>query len=311
MADDQLDDWLESLNPVLERLGWFLPSGFVQDFSPGSLDGLEAVLLANVPPGGAPPTDSGLVDSALGYLGEALLRVGGGHWAWDHDPDSPDHDLPLVCPDPALGLPPVSPMELLRRARRSGGSGELRRAHAALAAAVADHQAAHPGWRPTKRHTPGVDEADPATEAQDPWLTGWLAQRAAAFADWAADCGGSAAWDFSRDSIDALEQLLLGRIATAEAFEAPEQREFVAGAAWYLGEAVRRSAGGVRWQYRPVPPGYPDARAYFEATNDAWAGAPYLAQYPDGDSADPRSSLHLAVVRREPGRLRRRFDAFR
>jgi hypothetical protein len=149
-AIDRLATWLEALGLVLDRLAWFVPQDFSHDFSPASLDSLEWVLATQVPDsgaatgpgaGGGPGIDSGpgidgepagpglihdglvntgLVDSAMAYLGEALMRVGGGRWAWDDDPASPTADLPIVLFDDALGLPPMSPLQLMVQARAAG-----------------------------------------------------------------------------------------------------------------------------------------------------------------------------------------------
>ncbi len=51
--------------------------------------------------------------AAISYIGEALLRLGGGSWVWDEDPASASYDLPLARPDDELDLSPVSPMHLL------------------------------------------------------------------------------------------------------------------------------------------------------------------------------------------------------
>jgi len=109
----------------------------------------------------------------------------------------------------------------------------------------------------------------------------------------------AAARDFSAESIARLTKLTLHRIADVEVFNAPANAAFVAGATWYLGETLRRTATGVSWQYQPVPDGYADARDYYAQTGDAWVGAPYLLQHPDGAMADPRSLLKIAVIRRE------------
>src|ERR1041384_1600903 len=109
MADERseqapLEEWLEVLPPVLDRLGWFVPADFRADYSADSLDVIEALLAQQVTPTatGDRPADTGLVESASAYLGEALLRVAGGQWDWDTDASSATHDLPLVRFDDAL-----------------------------------------------------------------------------------------------------------------------------------------------------------------------------------------------------------------
>jgi hypothetical protein len=290
-----LADWLQALPPVLDRLGWFVPAGFRPDFSADSLDVVEAVLAEQVTlaPTGEWPADTGLVESASAYLGEALLRVAGGRWDWDADPSSPTHDLPLVRFDDTLGLPAAAPLRLLIDARRAGTGVELRAAHERLQRAVAEYQSSHPGWKPAQ-------QPEPAPPPRDPWLTDWLDRRANAFPAWSEATGEAGAWDFARGSIDRLVNLALRRLTTVEEFTAEQNAEFVEGAAWYLGETVRRSATGTSWQYQPVPDGYKDARDYYAQTGDAWAGSPYLLRQPEGSMADPRSLLKVAVIRKEP-----------
>ncbi len=95
--------------------------------------------------------------AAISYIGEALLRLGGGSWVWDEDPASASYDLPLARPDDELDLSPVSPMHLLVEAVRRRTGHEFARVHAALEQAVSDRRAHVPAWSPTKEDTPGVD----------------------------------------------------------------------------------------------------------------------------------------------------------
>src|SRR5258708_3593341 len=138
---DELADWLQALPPILDRLAWFVPADFRADYSTDSLDVLEATLAAQVvptPTGDLPP-DTGLIESACAYLGEALLRVAGGRWDWDDVPSSPTHDLPILRFDEALGLPAVAPLRALIDARQAGTSSELRQLHQRLQKPVAEH----------------------------------------------------------------------------------------------------------------------------------------------------------------------------
>jgi len=281
-----LEEWLVSLPPVLDRLAWFVPADFHPDFSTDSLDVVEAALTEQVT-----TEDTGLVDSAMAYVGEALLRVAGGRWEWDDAAG-----LPTLRFDEALGLPELLPLQVLIDARKTANGVELRKAHESLQRAVAEYQASHPGWVPAK---PG----EAAQLPREQWLTDWLERRERAFATWADAIGGVAAWDFTADSIDRLAELTLRRFAIVDEFGAPEQAEFVDGARWYLGEVARRGASGVSWQYQPVPEGYADARDYYAQTGDAWVGSPYLLGS-DSSMADPRSLLKVAVIRREPGSVR-------
>src|SRR2546423_3747607 len=100
-----LADWLQALPPVLDRLGWFVPAGFRPDFSADSLDVVEAVLAEQVTlaPTGEWPADTGLVESASAYLGEALLRVAGGRGGRGAGPAGPAPHLPPGRVDATLG----------------------------------------------------------------------------------------------------------------------------------------------------------------------------------------------------------------
>lgn len=104
--EDPLEEWLDSL---LERfLGLSHDEaieGIDLDFSAGSLRGLEAVVVArfDFPDDVRGPDDEDFVLSMAGYLGEALLRLAGGSWSWDDDPDSASFDLALVEADPPSG----------------------------------------------------------------------------------------------------------------------------------------------------------------------------------------------------------------
>ena len=301
-AGDELTDWLQALPPILDRLAWFVPADFHADYSTDSLDVLEATLAAQVVPtatGDLPP-DTGLIESACAYLGQALLRVAGGGWDWDAAPTSPTRGLPILRFDAALGLPAVAPLRLLIEARKAGTGTELRKVHERLQQSVAEYQSSHPGWTPAQS---GEEAIDPATRPPAPELTEWLAEREKAFAPWA-EAAGDGPWDYRAESVARLTHLTLSRFPDVEAFNAPANAEFVAGATWYLGETVRRTAPGVYWQYQPVPDGYADAHDYYAQTGDAWVGAPYLLQYPNDAMTDPRSLLKIAVIRREPDVVR-------
>ena len=84
------------------------------------------------------------------------------------------------------------------------------------------------------------------------YLQRWLSEREAQFPAWVRDYGGDGAeavWDFSPDSLDALEDLVIERGSPPEQLLEDEQNApFVDGALWYLGEVLRRT--------RPLPWGY-------------------------------------------------------
>lgn len=297
----ELDDWLELMHPRLARLqDSELPDDFPFDYSRESLEAIEAIILERFDDGAwSTPDARGFVEGAMGYLGEALLRVGGGAWDWDNDDESPSYDLPLVRPDGELGLPPVSPLDLIAAAASRRSGGEFARQYATLQNAVTDRQAVESSWTPTKELTPGVD--DVLDSPMPEFLVGWLAEREAAFPKWVADyAGGHGTWDFSPESLDTLEDLVRSTIPSFEDFTKPEYADFAQGAAWYLGQVMHFAKGG-QWHYNPgeLDPLMP------------WRGRPYIKQNSqDGHATVPIIGIKNALRVREPGFLRGRLQRF-
>jgi hypothetical protein len=286
--DERLETWCAELDPVLARLQAFeLPADFPFDFTPASLARLEAIALDRFPRGTAPATPAGsFLESATAYIGEALLRAGGGDWDWDDE-----SDLPVVRLDDILELPPISPLRLLTGAMGRRTGNELTEAYARVAVAIDRH----PGWTPPKEPEP----------APLPWLENWLAERERAFPDWAADAGGG--WDFSPTSLDALEALIRRRLPTEGAFDDAANHDFVEGAVWYFGEVARRHKPAARWQYNRAEPGSSDVRLSPEL--NPWVGRPFIEQTtPDGNATVPIFDLQFAVAEGTPGYLTERLE---
>jgi hypothetical protein len=272
------------------------------DFSGDSLGTWEAYLryLFDTPEEMAAPAKRWLVEGMIAYLGETLLRVGGGGWREAGRPDRVFRGLPVIEADGALALPLVSPADLAVEVVRDRRAGLLAGVCGEWRQAVGAYRAAHPGWAPTKRRTPGLDPADPAAvDADAGWLRDWLAARAAAFPGWRERFGGGVAWDFSADSAEALGALVVRVTPTLDELADPGNAAFVDGATWYLGETLRRVKGG-EWRYRS---GDPDRGMYF--------GRPYVEQSPPYDeTTDPLLALRLTVDRGDPGVLRERYEDF-
>jgi hypothetical protein len=229
-----------------------------------------------------------------------------GCWEWDTDPGSTTFDQPVIHPDTALDRPAVAPLRLVAQAVRSRTGREFSGEHATLDAAAAEYRKTHPSWSPVKEHTHGLDEID---APRHEWLSRWLAERSAAFPKWVASFGGDpATWDFSVDTYDLLEDLVLHRLSAVEDVTRPERDNFVQGAIWYLGEIPRRTRASVDWRYNPAVPG---STNYAESPSNPWVGRPYVTQQPDGDSAVPVAELKHVIRAREPGYLRQRFASFR
>jgi hypothetical protein len=302
--EERLESWREEMSPVLARLEAFeLPADFPFDFSAASLARLEQLVLDRFPAGRAPAEPAGgFLEAAIAYIGESLLRTGGGQWDWDAEAD-----VPLVRPDEALKLPSISPLRLIIAAAGRRTGTELAGAHAELAAAVDEHAAAHPGWSPTKVPTPGVDEV--GEPAASPWLAAWLAERERAFPAWAAGSGvAPASWDFSPASVDALEALVRRRLPATGALTDAAHHDFAQGAAWYYGEVARRNKTAARWRYSPGVPGSSDIRESYE--RNPYVGRPYIDQPgPEGDSLVPILVIEVALMEDEPGFMASRLNA--
>ncbi|WP_052869122.1 hypothetical protein [Streptomyces niger] len=282
---DPLENWLEGMQPRLAGLVDFeWPEGSLTDYSPALLAQLEAELVARIEPA------EDFVERVAGYLGEALLSVAGGRWAWDER-----RGLPVVQPDPELGLPAVCPAELVERARRHRDGDEFGRSRRDLARAVAEKQAATPGWTPSKQPTPGLDRE--LTVPGSAYLDGWLAERAAALPAWLDTYAERPElWDFSRKSLDELETT--ARQLVDEPEELAAHSAFAEGASWYLGE-VLRPAMRAHWCYHA---GEPDG-------DNMFIGRPFLDQLvPEGAVAVPFLLLRLALADRNPGVLRYAYE---
>lgn len=287
-AVDPLEDWLEYMQPRLAGLVDFeLPAGAVtlMDRSPAALARLEAELLARTAPG------ADFLERVAGFLGESLLSAAGGNWTWDER-----RGLPVVTPDPELGLPSVCPAELVEEARLRRDGDEFGRGLRELERAVAEKQATVPGWTPVKQPTPGLDE-DPTATFDWPYLDAWLAERAAGLSAWLATYAERPElWDFSQGSLDELEAAARQRVSGPD--ELAAHNEFAEGASWYLGE-VLRPAMRAQWCYVP---GEPDG-------DNMFVGRPFLDQLiPDGTVAVPFLLIQVALADRAPGVLRHAYD---
>ncbi|MGH3647518.1 MAG: hypothetical protein ACRDTM_10130 [Micromonosporaceae bacterium] len=225
---------------------------------------MEEVLLERFGPGVAPARDTGFTDSVMGYVDETLIRLAGGGWGWQTDPGE-YADTPLVHPDDALELPPISPLRLMVQAVRARTGKEFSAAYQRLREAVARHQERDPSWSPVNAQ---------ADRPRHEWLVNWLATREAGFAGWVTESGREAdTWDFSEDSLDALESLVRQRIPTLEAIDEPANTDFVQGAVWYFGEVAVRHKGATWWYV----PDDADSGGY-EASGNPWVGEPYVMQ---------------------------------
>jgi hypothetical protein len=82
-------------------------------------------------------------------------------------------------------------------------------------------------------------------------LARWLTAHNDEFPRWIQQFGSGQDWDFSVDSLDALEALIRRRASgPEELLEDKANADFVEGAAWYFGEVLRRQdPDRTRWSY--------------------------------------------------------------
>ncbi|UYQ62859.1 hypothetical protein [Streptomyces peucetius] len=134
------------------------------------------------------------------------------------------------------------------------------------------------------------DRMDEGLDRQrHPELLVWLEEREAAFERWAAALGPDRPWDFSAASLDALEDVVRERFAGVEEVMAAKTSDFVQGATWYVGEAVRRSyaACGTHdplvWMYDPTPPTGHAPSTFFAAATPFVIDTPFVGAPGSGD----------------------------
>lgn len=290
----QLQEWTDGIPGLLEHAQdsmetWDVPV----DLSPASLQALEAMLLdlyAADDTDAALSPDDATLRAAAAYLGESLVRITGGEWAWSTKPltgsdgqrvAAGSDGRPVVHPD--ADLDPIAPYVLIGDAltARTGTvfAAEARRLRNAMTAS-------------------GIPVAGPDP---DPQLEEWLADREAEFTAWAEEAGGAAdRWDFGAASLDDLAAVLRSRYGSDdELTEAREEGTFVDGAVWYAGEVARRTKGAV-WQAPPSwvddEPDDDDDDAYDE-DEDLWYGSPFV-KHPDRYmpvTDIPMARFHLVV----------------
>lgn len=114
-----------------------------------------------------------------------------------------------------------------------------------------------------------------------PELAAWLNERAAAFEEWAEATGTPERWDFSTESMDALEDLVRRTFSDEEAFLSARSETFVQGAVWYVGEMLCRHKGA-EWAYDPWSPDSDDPPRMFTPEQRAVDDTPYVI-FPDFD----------------------------
>lgn len=102
--------------------------------------------------------------------------------------------------------------------------------------------------------------------------------------------------DYSRESLNQLEQYMLDRWPTYEDFEADNDTDFIDGAVRYIGETLLRACGG-GWHYTDDP-------------EFIFSGRPYVKlDTLDGTPGSPFNLITALLHRRTGGELTKVFDA--
>ncbi|MDI3387580.1 DUF6333 family protein [Streptomyces sp. B-S-A8] len=297
--------WIETLHERMNLLvDQFTGEDWEHDYSIGSLRLLEQDLVQLY------GTDDGTHAQALymeclaGYLGEALLAEGGGRWVWDEEAGSVG--MPAVQPDPALGLAPIVPILLVGQAVYEKTENIFATVALRLRKAVVARKAAGAGWKPDRVRTPWVrsHELDAPYHRWQQWPNERFHEYVSGWADQMG--GGRERWDFSRASLDALEELLRDRLGTVEQYDRVAHRDFWIMVAWYVGECVVR-AKDADWQFRKSNPEAPPGTWY--AVDSYWTDSIYVSQpLRYAGWAEHPTEMVRAVLRGE--RLRDVVDRF-
>jgi hypothetical protein len=158
-ADVQTLTWREDVQYKLADLHDSKAfAGFPFDYTPASFDPLARFVLQQIAPEHVDAGDP-LIDGLVAYVGETLMRVGGGRWVWSGG-------RAVVRFDDGLGVPSVAPLSVLVTTAEQHSNRQLIKVYAEVAAAVAARQTVDPSWEPEKLATVGVDPV-PAEDAAD------------------------------------------------------------------------------------------------------------------------------------------------
>ena len=202
MNGEPLDWWLDRINLLIDMMGDVDLGGAIDlDYSAASLTALEAAARDRL----ADPAEALYDDqqsftaSVVAYLGEALMRVGGGRWDWaaeapadvrvsdplvrqrlaEHrwridsagEPDA--GGFPIIRPDPASGLAALSPTHLLLEALASDGGAVWVTTYEHWKQVVQDTRLRIPAGCPS-RSTPSPTAFSPLRRPRRCSMTGWL-----------------------------------------------------------------------------------------------------------------------------------------
>ncbi|KAA1249862.1 hypothetical protein F0Q45_12720 [Mycobacterium simiae] len=231
----QRDQWIYSIAGLLALLTARQPD-VVLDYSTASLHTLEGFVVND-----SVCQDPLIRDAITAYVGECLLRVGGGKWIWDVHPEHLTNGFPVV----RRSIGRVSPAHLIdyALARRDGQT--FTRIHCAWIAEAEDCRRRGPGYVLGRELTPGLDSIRQRAYT----VKHWADLKQAQFADWVAAYGVGRQWDFSAGSLEGLAQVILEHCAPGTFFlDAECGDDFIDGAVWYFGETLHRAIPS-RWSF--------------------------------------------------------------
>ncbi|ORB76290.1 tetratricopeptide repeat protein [Mycobacterium scrofulaceum] len=232
----QLELWLNEVAARIATLsGEYLPADVALDYSAESLRRVEEFAIEST------IEDPAFTCGLAAYIGETLLRAVGGRWLWDDDENSVTRGFPVVRPHLDNFKGTISPTHLLSFAFKWRDGATLTRVYLAQSQRVSARKAEDPTWQPMRSLTPGLD---PVAEPAPDFCDTWRAEQQREFPNFVARYGPDETWDFGRDSLVAL-----GEIVT-ELQKLPEGTPGNAKdcAAWYFGETLHRARPS-RWAF--------------------------------------------------------------
>lgn len=304
LTEDRFEGWLEAMHPRLARFEDFLmPGDWTRGYTRESLQELEQYMLQRWPDQESflQERDADWADGAVRYIGETYLRIAGGGWHLDTEPDDAFRNIPVIRPDTIDGFP-VSPYNLMTALLKRRTGRELAKVYDGQLRQVQRRRDVEPaGWEPTRRPVPGITlpEQDPG---DSPERDAWVARVDERIAALRASAGERAReLDLSPASLPVLEVLAAEALPPGGDLRTPEAREVVARFASYLGEVLLAQAPGT-WSLRPG-----------ELGDDAFVGYPFVKRV-DANGA-PRtglvySGIELLAQQRTPGTLTKVLEAY-
>ncbi|MDX3233390.1 hypothetical protein [Streptomyces sp. ME19-01-6] len=285
--------WIECLYEIMTRFyDQFNDEVWIHEYSARSLPELEESMLDFCSYDDGSDMSAMYLESAAAYLGETLIEEAGGRWDWDENAGT--DGLPVVCPDPVLGLEPVVPLLVVGQALNEKTGKVFATVARLLRKAVRDRQRQHPEWWPKRVPTPWVGYGTILTACNT--AREWRNDRMIDFLHWwAAEAGGRRRWKYTPASLDAMQALLRENFRTVEDYDQVAHEPFWTMAAWYVGQYVVEIKDAL-WQYREINPDAPPGT--WHAEDCYWTGSVFVNQrlrY-DGHAEHPWKMLRDVIA---------------